>query len=246
VNVAPVDARLSRIAAAIGEPARTRMLCCLLDGHARTSTELAAVAEVTPSTASAHLARLKDERLVKILAQGKHRYYSLESAEVAEALETLMILAGGSRDRFVPGTPPRLRAARTCYDHMAGAMAVSLHDRLRDRRWIVCSAKDGDYEITEEGGSALERLGVDVRSARASRRRLAYPCVDWSERRPHVGGALGAALLALAVRRRWVDRDLDSRILTVTPAGRREMRARFGVEAGVREAPAGERSTSTT
>jgi DNA-binding transcriptional ArsR family regulator len=246
VNVAPVDARLSRIAAAIGEPARTRMLCCLLDGHARTSTELAAVADVTPSTASAHLARLKDERLVKILAQGKHRYYSLESAEVAEALETLMILAGGPRDRFVPGTPPRLRAARTCYDHMAGAMAVSLHDRLRDRRWIVSSANDGDYEITEEGASALERLGVDVRSARASRRRLAYPCVDWSERRPHVGGALGAALLALAVRRRWVDRDLDSRILTVTPAGRREMRARFGVEAGVREAPAGERSTSTT
>jgi len=204
------------------------MLCCLLDGHARTSTELAALADVTPSTASVHLARLKEERLVKILPQGKHRYYSLESADVAEALEALMLLAGGGRDRFVPSTPPRLRAARTCYDHMAGAMAVSLHDRLCDRRWIV--SKGGDYEITGEGESALERLPIDVRSARTSRRRLAYPCVDWSERRPHIGGALGAALLALAVRRRWVDRDLDSRILTVTPAGRREMKARFGVE----------------
>jgi DNA-binding transcriptional ArsR family regulator len=232
VNVAPVDARLSRIAAAIGEPARTRMLCCLLDGHARTSTELAAVADVAPSTASVHLARLKEARLVKILAQGKHRYYSLENAEVGEALEALMIVAGGSRESFVPNTPPRLRAARTCYDHMAGAVAVSLHDRLRERRWIVSPAGAEDYEISGEGGAALERLGIDVRAARSSRRRLAYPCVDWSERRPHVGGALGAALLALAVRRKWVDRDLDSRILSVTPAGRREMKARFGVDVG--------------
>ncbi len=225
-----MDARLSRIAAAIGEPARTRMLCCLLDGHARTGTELAAVADVTPSTASVHLARLRDERLVKILARGKHRYYSLESADVAEALEALMIVAGGPRDRFVPSTPPRLRAARTCYDHMAGAVAVSLHDRLRERRWIAGSAGNGDYEITGAGSDALGRLGIDVRAARSSRRRLAYPCVDWSERRPHVGGALGAALLGLAVRRKWVDRDMDSRILSVTPAGRREMKARFGVD----------------
>jgi len=230
VNVAPVDARLSRIAAAIGEPARTRMLCCLLDGHARTSTELAAVADVTPSTASVHLARLKDERLVKTLAQGRHRYYSLESAEVAEALEALMIVAGGTRDSFTPSTPTRLRVARACYDHMAGAVAVALHDRLRERGWIVSTAGGEGYEISGEGGAALERLGIDVRAARSSRRRLAYPCVDWSERRPHVGGALGAALLALAVRRKWVDRDLDSRVLSVTPAGRREMKTRFGVE----------------
>ena len=230
MNVAAPDARLSKIAAAIGEPARTRMLCCLLDGHARTSTELAAVAEVTPSTASVHLARLKEERLVKTLAQGKHRYYSLESGGVAEALEALMIVAGGPRGSFAPTTPPRLRAARTCYDHMAGAVAVSLHDRLRERGWIVSSpAEDGGYEVTPEGAAKLEALGIDVPSARASRRRLAYACVDWSERRPHIGGALGAALLGLAVRRKWVDRDLDSRILSVTPAGRREMRARFGI-----------------
>src|SRR5262245_29234040 len=108
------DMALSSIAAAIGEPARTRMLYCLLDGRARTSTELAVVAEVSPSTASVHLQRLKTERLVKVFAQGKHRYYSLESTNVAAALEALSVLVG-SRDTFVPNTPSRLRAARTCY-----------------------------------------------------------------------------------------------------------------------------------
>jgi DNA-binding transcriptional ArsR family regulator len=124
------DVGVSRIAAAIGEPARARMLYCLMDGHARTSTELAVVAEVSPSTASVHLSRLKTERLVKVLVQGKHRFYSLEGPNVASALEGLSVLAGGSRDKFVPSTPSRLRAARTCYDHMAGTVGVALHDRF--------------------------------------------------------------------------------------------------------------------
>src|SRR5438128_6249268 len=110
VEVEQEDASLSRIAAAIAEPARARMLCCLVDGHARTSTELAIVADVSPSTASAHLNRLKTERLVKMVVQGKHRYYSLEGPNVASALEGLSVLAGGSRDKFVPNTPSRLRA----------------------------------------------------------------------------------------------------------------------------------------
>src|SRR5579864_9122806 len=126
------DAAVSRIAAAIGEPARARMLYCLLDGRARTSTELAVVAEVTPSTASVHLQRLKTERLVKVFAQGKHRYYSLEGSNVAAALEALSVLAGGSRVAFVPNTPNRLRAARTCYDHIAGTLGVTLHDRFTE------------------------------------------------------------------------------------------------------------------
>src|SRR3954468_1887811 len=130
------DVAASRIAAAIGEPARARMLYCLMDGHARTSTELAIVAEVSPSTASVHLNRLKTERLVKVLTQGKHHYYSLEGPNVASLLEGLSVLAGGRRDSFVPSTPSRLRAARTCYDHMAGAIAVGLHDRFKALRWL--------------------------------------------------------------------------------------------------------------
>lgn len=230
MNSEAADTCLSRIAAAIVGPARTRMLCCLLDGHARTSTELAVVAGVSPSTASVHLARLKGQQLVKALAQGKHRYYSLKGAEVAKALEALMVVAGGPLERFVPNTPSRLRAARTCYDHMAGGIAVSLHDRFKQLRWLSSGSAVGDaYDLTKKGTTELEALGIDIGATRALRRRFAYACVDWSERRPHVGGALGAALLKLALRRNWVVQDLDSRILSVTRVGRREMRARFGV-----------------
>jgi hypothetical protein len=176
-----------------------------------------------------HLARLQEQKLVRTIAQGKHRYHSIDGEEVARALEALMVVAGGPRDRFVPNTPARLRAARTCYDHMAGAVAVSLHDRFRERGWLSSSSPDDAYALTREGAAAFVSLGIDVLAARSLRRRFAYPCVDWSERRPHLAGALGAALLDLALRRNWVTRDADSRILEVTPRGRREMSSRLGV-----------------
>ena len=227
-NEAPVSA----IAAAIAEPARTRMLYALLDGRARTSTELAIVAEVSPSTASVHLAKLRERQLVRMHAQGKHRYFSLFNAQVAAALEALSVLAGAPRARFQPSTPHRLRAARTCYDHLAGALAVALHDRLFALRWLRRGrADDVDYELTPTGADALENLGADVRAARSARRRFACACLDWSERRPHLAGAIGAELLNLTLRRRWLVRDLDSRALGITPAGRRELRARFGIDA---------------
>lgn len=239
MDVKDTDATASSIAAAIGEPARARMLYCLVDGRARTSTELAMVAEVSPSTASVHLQRLKANRLIKVLAQGRHRYYSLEGASVAAALEALSVLAGGSRqtltggarNTFVPSTPGGLRAARTCYDHIAGVLGVSLHDRFKALRWLseASGSRDG-YELTSDGAEALGGLGIDVESTRAVRRRFAFACVDWSERRPHIGGALGAALLKVALKRRWVIQELDSRALEATSLGRREMRARFGLE----------------
>lgn len=239
MDVDSADANVSAIAAAIAEPARTRMLHGLMDGHARTSTELAVVAGVSPSTASVHLARLLEQRLVMVLAQGKHRYYSLAGASVAAALEALAVLAGGPRDRFVPNTPTRLRMARTCYDHIAGAVAVAVHDRMHELGWLehrsahaargaeVNVTPDGSYELSEAGTAALEALGINVAAARQQRRRFACACVDWSERRPHLGGALGAALLNLALKRRWVERDLDGRALSVTRLGQRDMRAAF-------------------
>lgn len=220
-----MNADVARIAAAIGEPARARMLDCLVDGHARTSTELAIVAEVSPSTASVHLNRLKADRLVKVVIQGKHRYYSLEGPNVARALEALSVIAGGSRDAFVPNTPNRLRAARTCYDHIAGTLGVALHDRLRALGWLTAS-----YELTAKGTSAFETLGIDVEEARSRRRRFGYACLDWSERQPHIGGALGAAILNAALKRKWVRQDLDSRALSVTNHGRSEMSSRLGLE----------------
>jgi DNA-binding transcriptional ArsR family regulator len=230
------DAAVSRIAAAIGEPARARILYCLVDGHARTSTELSVVAEVSPSTTSVHLHRLTTARLVKVLVQGKHRFYSLEGPDVANALEGLSVLAGGRRDRFVPSTPSRLRAARTCYDHLAGRVGVLLHDRFRALGWLAgAKAKDdvdgsgNAYDLTFHGTKAFEALGIDIEATRTLRRRFACACLDWSERRPHVGGALGAALLKVALKRKWVLQDLDSRMLDVTSIGRREMLARFGL-----------------
>jgi len=226
------DAAVSGIAAAIGEPARARILYCLMDGHARTSTELAVVAGVSPSTASVHLHRLKTARLVKVLVQGKHRYYSLEGPDVANVLEGLSVLAGNSRDKFVPNTPSRLCDARTCYDHIAGRVGVSLHDRFNALSWLSNGSTDADnaYELTSAGIKAFEALGIDIEATRALRRRFACACLDWSERRPHVGGALGAALLKVALKKRWVTQDLDSRALTVTSFGEREMLNRFGLK----------------
>jgi DNA-binding transcriptional ArsR family regulator len=222
------------IASAIGEPARARMLSSLMDGRARTSTELAAIAGVTPSTASVHLQRLRSTQLVKVLVQGKCRYYSLHGAEVASALERLSVLAGGSREPFVPRTPGPLRFARTCYDHMAGATGVALHDRFTALQWITPgttpnAGREDSYSLTPEGARAFASVGIDVEATRNLRRRFAYACLDWSERRPHLGGALGAAVLHLALKRRWVTQQLDSRILTLTSIGRHEMHARFGL-----------------
>jgi DNA-binding transcriptional ArsR family regulator len=226
------DDAVSRIAEAIGEPTRARMLYCLVDGRARTSTELAVVADVTPSTASVHLQRLKAERLVKVFAQGKHRYYSLEGANVAAALEALSVLAGGARPPFEPNAPNRLRAARTCYDHIAGTLGVSLHDRFQTLGWLSADSRPSlnACELTLRGAKAFESLGIDIEATRILRRRFAYACVDWSERRPHLGGALGAALLNVALKRKWILQDLDSRALGVTNLGRREMMTRFGLQ----------------
>ncbi len=210
-------------AAAIGEPARARMLYALSANHARTSTSRVRIAKVTPSTASAHLKRLKAEGLVGVAVQGRHRYYRLSGAEVAGVLEALSVLNGDQRERFAVTTPAHLREARTCYDHIAGALGVGLHDRLVALGWLR------NYELTQKGVTSLGSLGIDLDAARSARRRFAFGCMDWSERRPHLGGALGAALLELHLRRQWVTRNRSDRALTVTTAGRRALRVHLGI-----------------
>jgi DNA-binding transcriptional ArsR family regulator len=225
------DVAAAEVAESIGEPARARMLYCLLAGQARTSTELAVIAEVSPSTASVHLARLRKQHLVTVLAQGKHRYYSLGNRRVAALLESLLVIAEGPHGAFAPNTPSRLRAARTCYDHMAGAVAVALQERFSALGWLSAGgAGDIAYDLTDAGAKALTTLGIEVDALRTLRRRFAYACVDWSERRPHIGGALGAAMLTVALTRRWVVREVDSRVLKITSVGAREMGARFGLK----------------
>ena len=217
----------ARIAAAIGDPARARMLYALMEGRALTSTELALVAAVGPSTASAHLNRLKRERLVRVLVQGRHRYYSLYGTGVAGVLESLSVLAGRVGSGVQTRTPDHLRLARTCYDHIAGTLGVLLHDRLLAAEWIT--GGEQGYEVTSKGSRALGALGMDVPALGRERRRFAFPCLDWSERRCHLGGAVGAALLTALLNKRWVSRERRARTLTVTALGARELRARFGV-----------------
>ena len=231
MSVELADAAIAGVAGAIAERARARMLCNLMDGRARTSTELAVIAEVSPSTASVHLARLKQMELVKVVAQGKHRYYSLADERVAATLESLMVLAGTRSKPFVPNTPTHLRWARTCYDHMAGEIAVVLHDRLLKNNWIAKTLRDdGAYELTAVGTRELTAQGVDVPSMLSGRRRIACACLDWSERRPHVGGAVGAAILRSALQNKWVLKDVDSRVLRVTKHGEREFIGSIGVQ----------------
>ncbi|MEP6833846.1 MAG: helix-turn-helix transcriptional regulator [Gemmatimonas sp.] len=221
---------IARIAAAIGEPARASMLYCLLDNRARTSTELALVAGVNPSTASAHLARLKTEGLLRQVVQGKHRFYSLVGNDVADVLEKLSVLAGATKPMFRPTTPDRLRKARTCYDHIAGTLGVQLHDQFVTRGWIVPTHEAEDaYDVTAKGSAGFLKLGVNVDAARALRRRFAFACLDWSERRSHLGGSLGAAVLHLALTKKWVVQEGDDRILRVTATGERELRARLQI-----------------
>lgn len=223
-----VNRSLADVAGAIADPARSSMLCALLDGCARTATELAALADIGASTASAHFTRLREQGLVEMHVQGRHRYYRLANAQVAQALEALLMLTQRAPLPFKSSTPSALKQARTCYDHCAGEVAVKIHDALVSQGWIVQSGCD--YRLSESGATRFTEMGIDVAALLGQRRRLAYPCMDWSERTPHIGGALGAALLNLMVSRGWVTRRLDSRALALTSKGATKLGKAFGID----------------
>jgi DNA-binding transcriptional ArsR family regulator len=215
---------IARIAALIGDPARANMLAALIAGPALTATELAAEAGITPQTASSHLARLTEGGLLAAIAQGRHRYFSLASPEVAHTLEALMGLAASTGQlRHRPG--PRdesLRAARSCYHHLAGAAGVQVHDSLTARGHLVHDA-DG-LHLTTAGVTHLTEIGLDLAAPRASRCRT---CLDWSERRFHLGGTLGRTLLRHMLDHNWLRPVAGSRALEFTTSGRRGFAATF-------------------
>ena len=190
---------LAAVGALVGHPSRAAMLDALLAGRALTATELARTAGVSPATASEHLARLRDGGMVEVLVQGRHRYHRIASPDVAAALEALAHIAPPK-----PATTLRqsrraksLAEARTCYDHLAGRSAVALHDGLVARGWLV--PEPGGYRLTGAGRDGLLAWGVDVVAADESRRAYARPCLDWTERREHLAGALAAAIAAALV-----------------------------------------------
>jgi len=218
---------MAEVAALVGDPARANILFALLDGRALTATELAFAAGVSPQTTSGHLGKLLGARLLLLVKQGRHRYYRLAGPHVGHMLESIMSVALTGPPRFQPKSKldEKLRQARTCYDHVAGVLGVGLAERLTEREFVVLGDEAG--EVTPAGAEFLSRLGVDLSAARAKRRVFCRPCVDWTERRPHIGGAVGAALANRCFELKWIERVRDSRALTITSAGRRGLREIF-------------------
>jgi DNA-binding transcriptional ArsR family regulator len=220
--------QLSEIGALVGDPGRVRILTALMDGRALTATELAFTAGVAPATASEHLARLVTGGLLTVARQGRNRYFRLASSEVARMLEGMMVVAGSgaapATRRATPRISPALRDARTCYDHLAGRLGVGLADSLVSLGAITLGEEAG--EATETGRILLARFGIRLV---ATRRLFCRPCLDWSERRPHLAGALGAALCVRCTELGWIRRERDSRVVTVTSAGRTGLAETFGL-----------------
>jgi len=203
-------------AALIGDPARANMLAALMDGRAHTATELAHLSGVAPPTASGHLAKLTRARMLEVVAQGRHRYYRLASADVARMLEGIMTFASerpANVRRAMPRIDPALRRARTCYDHLAGELGVTIADRLITTGMVELG---GDSAVvTEAGRRMLRKAGILLDAADRGRRPGCRPCLDWSERRPHLAGALGAAIQKHALDSGLVQRCEGSRALRV-------------------------------
>jgi DNA-binding transcriptional ArsR family regulator len=210
---------IATVAALLGDPGRANIVTALMGGQALTAKELARAAGVTAQTASGHLARLLDGGLLAVARQGRHRYYRLAGPAVANAVEGLMVLAGQPERRIVRVGPrdPALRQARVCYDHLAGEAGVALFQRLCERGMIALAG--ADIDVTAGGEARLASFGIDVAGLRSLPRPLCRSCLDWSERRPHLAGALGAALLTRFLDLGWLRRAAAGRALVTTQTG---------------------------
>jgi DNA-binding transcriptional ArsR family regulator len=224
-----VSANLVEVAALVGDTARATMLAALMGGQALTASELAFLARISPPTASGHLAKLLDANLIAITKQGRFRYYRIASPLVARMMESIELVAAIEvPPRFRPRSikDDTLRFARTCYDHLAGQVGVAIADALVAKGLIVLVPDGG--EVTESGVAFLANLGADLKMK--SRRLFCQPCLDWSERRPHIAGHVGAEICRCALAHGWLTRLRDSRALRLTPLGRTELAERFGVD----------------
>jgi DNA-binding transcriptional ArsR family regulator len=222
---------IAEVGALVGDPARANMLVALMGGRALTAKELAFAAGVSPQTTSGHLARLADAHLLTCIRQGRHRYYRVASPLVARMLESITLVSAiEAPPRHRPRSPgdDALRLARTCYDHLAGRLGVALADALVGRGAVVLSDDGG--EVTQEGAAFLEdRLALDL-AAIPRRRAFCRPCLDWSERRLHLAGALGAALAGRCFALGWIERIRDSRAVAITAPGQDALKEVFRID----------------
>ena len=223
---------IAAVAELIGEPARAAILIALADGQALPAGELARAAGVSAQSASAHLSKLVGGGLLSVQSEGRHRYYRMASPEVGHAIEALGTISTIPRGPGV-SRPPETRAlynARSCYDHLAGRVAVELASALEGSR-VIQPHGERDYELGSEGPAWFEALGMDTAALRRCRRSFARRCLDWTERRPHLAGALGAALSSRLMTLGWVARLPKTRALRITHRGARELEDRFGIVA---------------
>jgi DNA-binding transcriptional ArsR family regulator len=223
------DVRMAEIAALVGDPARANILSALMGGHALTAKELAGAAGVSPQTTSGHLGKLAGANLIAGARQGRHHYFRIATPQVAKMLEAIMAVVAAAPPRYRPPSKAddAMRIARTCYDHFAGKLGVDITRALCARSHIVLADEAG--EVTESGSVFLQDFGIDVAAIRHRRRMYCRPCLDWTERRPHLGGAVGAALAQRCFNLRWVERTRGSRALIITTAGRRGLADAFGL-----------------
>jgi DNA-binding transcriptional ArsR family regulator len=228
MNTGPL---IAEIAGLVGEPARATMLLALLDGRALTAGELAYAARVTPQTASTHLAKLTEAGLLKPVKDGRHRYFRLASARVVEMLDGIGAVALENRPRYRPLSRQarELSAARICYDHLAGRLSVDLADFFTANAYMAPG--DEAAEITEAGTRFLTEFGIDMAALGSTRRHFCRLCLDWTERRPHIAGAVGAALTSHFFDLGWAERIRHSRAVVVTLSGKRGFLETFGIGA---------------
>lgn len=214
--------QFTHIAGVIGEPARATILWSLLDGKAYTAGELALAANLSPQSASNHLAKMIEAGLLKVEKQGKHRYFRYAKDEVAYAIEAMSNLLPAPKKGVAPTLRNGdIRYARTCYDHLAGKVAVSITYGLL-RQKIIRLADDA-YQVTRKGANWFEELGIEVSLVQQQKRHFAKPCLDWTERKHHLAGALGAALLQYMLSQHWVRRKAHERTLIVTAKGEKAL-----------------------
>ncbi|MTH79027.1 ArsR/SmtB family transcription factor [Paracoccus aestuariivivens] len=211
---------ISRIAALVGDPARGSMLLALMDGRALTATELSGLAGITKQTASSHLAKLVDGEVLVVEAQGRHRYFCLAGPHVAALLEALMVFSSDAALPLRTGPKePALRKARVCYDHLAGEMGVALFGQMQEDHWL-----SADLELTSCGWERLAAIGVTRDGLPRGNRPLCRACLDWSQRRHHLAGAIGKAVLDQILALDWARRLPMSRVVSFTPEGERRFR----------------------
>jgi DNA-binding transcriptional ArsR family regulator len=221
---------IAEIAALVGDPARATMVSALLDGGVLTATELARAARITPQTASTHLAKLTEAGLLSAVRNGRHRHFRLASPTVADMIDGIVAVALEKRPRYRPLSEQAraLSAARMCYDHLAGRLSVDLADAFVARKYVVLDEEAA--EITTAGTRFLTGFGIELPTLRSTRRHFCRLCLDWTERRPHIAGAVGAAITKRCFDLGWMERMKRSHAVVVTPLGRRGFRETFGID----------------